>query len=252
MKRQFSRSGNRGLLSGGRIPALIVAAVLIIMLILGLVFPAALVSLARPLWAMGSSMTAAVGNIVPENPVALKEERDRLEAELLARTNELYALQAEVADVAKLGGAEGRVPAGVLVRPPLSPYDTLIVEPESQVREDAQVYGHGSVPVGTVSRVDGRTAQVSLYSSSGRVTYGWAGEGRIPVELVGAGSGAFRASVAKDAGVAEGDLVYVPGPGALPIGTVVRIDTHPQAPSATLSIRPLVSPFSLTWVAIGS
>jgi len=250
MKRQFSRSGSRGLLSGGRIPALIVAVALVVLLILGLVFPTALVSLARPLWAVGTGLTAAVGSVVPENTAMLKEERDRLEAELTSRTNELYALQAETADIARLGDTENRITAGVLARPPMSPYDTLIVEPAAAVRDDAQAYGLGGVPIGTVARSDGGSAHISLYSTAGRSTLGWAGEARIPVELVGSGSGAFRVSVAKDAGIAVGDLIYVPGPGALPIGTVARIDTHPSSPQSTLFVRPLVSPFSLTWVSI--
>lgn len=231
-------------------PALIVAAVLIVILILGLIFPAALVSIARPLWAAGSGMTAAVGGIMPVDANALSKERDRLEAELAARTNELYALQAQSSDIARLGDVEARITAGVLARPPMSPYDTLIVAPESAVREGAQAFGVGGVPLGTVVRADEGSAQISLYSASGRTTLGWAGEGRVPVELLGAGSGAFRAEVAKDAGIIVGDMVYVPGPGALPIGTVARVDTNPQSPSATLFIRPLASPFSLTWVAI--
>lgn len=231
-------------------PALIVAVVLILVLILGLVFPMALVSLARPLWAVGNGMTAAVGSIMPVDAGALVKERDQLKAELLARTNELYALQAQTADIARLGDIESRITAGVLARPPMSPYDTLIVEPESAVREGAQAYGAGGVPIGTVARAEEGSVQVSLYSASGRATLGWAGEAKVPVELLGAGSGAFRASVAKDAGISVGDMVYVPGPGALPIGSVARVDTNPQSPTATVFIRPLVSPFSLTWVAI--
>jgi len=237
-------------LSGGRIPALVVAVVLVVLLILGLVFPAALVSFARPLWSAGTGITAAVGNVMPENPTALKEERDRLEAELTARSNELYALQAQTDDLARLGDTEDRIIAGVLARPPMSPYDTLIVEPEAPVREGAQTYGIGGAPIGTVSRADVGSAHISFYSTAGRSTLGWAGEARIPVELIGVGSGAFRVMVTKDAGIVVGDLVYVPGPGALPIGSVARIDTNPSSPSSTLFIRPLVSPFSLTWVSI--
>jgi len=101
-----------------------------------------------------------------------------------------------------------------------------------------------------VVRAEEGSAQVSLYSAAGRSTLGWAGEARIPIELLGVGSGAFRASVAKDSGIAIGDLVYVPGPGALPIGTVVRIDTDPSSPTGILFVKPLASPFSLTWVAM--
>jgi len=236
--------------TGGRVVAFVIALVVVLLLILRLAFPNALVSLARPLWGAGNVMTAAVGSVTLESAADVKADRDRLQAELTARSNELATLQAVTSDIQKLGDISGRVVAGVLARPPLSPFDTLIVAPTEPVQVGAHAFGHGGVPVGTVERSEEGSAQVSLYSSAGRSTLGWAGETRIPIELRGVGSGAFRASVAKDSGIAIGDLVYVPGPGALPIGTVVRIDTDPSSPTGILFVKPLASPFSLTWIAI--
>lgn len=250
MKRLYSRNGSRGILSGGRIVALVIGLIVVVLLILRAAFPNALVSLARPLWGAGNVMTAAVGSVTLESATDIRADRDRLQAELTARTNELVALSAVSEDLSRLGDLSNRVTAGVLARPPLSPFDTLVVAPTESVRVDAQVYGHGGVPVGTVVRTEAGSAQVSLYSAAGRSTLGWAGDARIAIELLGVGSGAFRASVAKDSGIAVGDLVYVPGPGALPIGTVARIDTDPSSPTGILFVKPLASPFSLTWVAI--
>ena len=252
MKRQYSQNGNRAILQGGRLIALIVAVIVIALLILRLVFPAALISLASPLWSVGNMLTAAVGSATLsfESEDAVREERDRLRAELTARTNEYHILRAELGDAKRLGDTESRTTAGVLARPPVSPYDTLIVVADAAVTVGAQAYGAGGIPVGTVSRADGESAHISLYSAPGRTTDGWAGEARTPVSLIGAGSGAFRASVAKDTPIAVGEQVFVPGPGALPIGTIVRIDTDPSSPSATLFIQPPRNPFSLAWVSI--
>ncbi len=242
-------------MDGGKAVALAVAVVVVVLLILRLVFPQALTSLARPVWALGDTLSAAVGSATLsfENADDVRDERDRLQAELLARTNEYQVLRAQLVDEARLGAVEGRIVAGVLARPPLSPYDTLVVGKGSDagVREGAQAYGEGGVPLGTVARTDAATAHIALYSSAGRETLGWAGEERIPVSLVGAGGGAFRATLAKDAPVTVGELVYVPGPGALPIGTVARIDVNPSSSTATLFITPLANPFTLSTVAIG-
>jgi hypothetical protein len=74
----------------------------------------------------------------------------------------------------------------------------------------------------------------------------------MPIALEGAGAGAFRATVPREAGLAAGEMVYLPGPGAIPVGTVVRVDADPSSPRATIHIRPHTSPFSITWVEIGN
>jgi len=254
MKKLYSRSGSRGLLEGGRAIALVLALVVVLLLVLRLLFPAALTSAARPLWAIGDTLTGAVGSasLSFENADEVREERDRLRQELIAKANEYETLRAQLTDVGRLGETGGRIVAGVLARPPVSPYDTLVLGKGTKdgVRTGAQAYGQGGIPLGLVERADEGTAHVSLYSSAGRETYGWAGEARTPVTLVGAGSGAFRATLPKDTPVAVGEMVYVPGPGALPIGTIVRIDTNPSSPTASVFIQPAVNPFSLSSVSI--
>ncbi|HWH06968.1 MAG TPA: rod shape-determining protein MreC [Candidatus Paceibacterota bacterium] len=258
MKRQFSRSGNRALLSGGRVGIAIVVLAVLVILGMRTFLPDTLVFLSRPLLGVGSSLTAAVGSATGtfENKADLEAERDALRLALLEVENENAVVRAQLADMTKLVGTtpapDARTIAGVVARPPVSPYDTLVVEAGQKdgVRVGAFTYGTGGVPIGTVSALSGENAHVALFSAPGRETQGWAGEARIPVVLTGAGAGAFRATVAKDAGLQVGEQVFVPGPGALPIGTVTRIDTNPSFPEAYVYIRPLINPFSLTWVAI--
>ena len=254
MKRQFSRSGNRALLSGGRIGILIVLVIVFFIFALRALAPDVFVFLSRPLLGVGSSLTAAVGSASGtfEDRAGIQEERDRLRVELEAAQNENVVLRTQLGDMTRLAAKENSISAGVIARPPVSPYDTLVVEAGSEagVRVGALVFGTGGIPIGTIEAISGKNAHVALYSAPGRVTEGWIGEARLPVTITGAGAGAFRATLAKDAVPQIGEQVFVPGPGALPIGVVARVDTNPSLPEANLFIRPLVNPFTLTWVAI--
>jgi cell shape-determining protein MreC len=178
---------------------------------------------------------------------------DALQAEVRALANENAALVARLADIGAPADDEAEsIRAGVIARPPLAPYDMLIIGAGAMdgVELGALVTAEGGVPVGSVSSVAAHTAQVSLFSSPGRSTEGWAGETRIPLTLFGKGSGAFAAEVPRDAGIIIGDQVFVPGPGALPVGRVKEVETGPSSPSATIRIEPLANVFSITFVAV--
>lgn len=260
MKTQFSRRRNSIL---GGYPwlgpsALLVGVLVLIALLLRLVFPGALTAIASPAWMSGTALTAGVGSAGSffGDKADLVAERDRLLAENAALTAANATVSARAADLARLLGDRtepvGGILAGVMVRPPVSPYDVLIVDAGSEdgVVEGSQAAGPGSIPLGTVESVTGGTSRIALYSASGQETESWIGEARIPVTLMGEGSGALRAIVAREAGIVEGDLVYVTGPGAVAIGSVVRVENDPSSPRSRIDIRPLVNPFSVTWVTI--
>ena len=60
----------------------------------------------------------------------------------------------------------------------------------------------------------------------------------------------MSATIARGESVIEGDKVFASGPGMLPIGTVVRIDSDPSTPSMTLRIMPAQNLFSIAWVML--
>ncbi|HRH55963.1 MAG TPA: rod shape-determining protein MreC, partial [Candidatus Paceibacterota bacterium] len=142
--------------------------------------------------------------------------------------------------------------AGVLVRPPVSPYDTLILDQGSSAGVEAgmRAEGAGGLPIGIVESASANSSRVILYSAPGKETESWAGEARIPITLRGEGSGAMSATVAREAGIVAGDLVYVSGPGAIAIGSVVAVDNDPSSPRSRINVRPLANPFSMTWVTL--
>lgn len=234
-------------------PRLVTSTVLLGALLLFIVgirvfFPGLATTLLSPVLMLGDAGTHLVGNLMPHNQQALLAERDALRAERdrLMAENALLRAEGSVSPEESSG-----IVAGVIARPPLSPYDVLIVGKGSNdgVQAGALVFSNG-IPLGTVADAGFGTSHIGLFSAPGRTVSGWVGEARIPVTVVGEGAGAFTATVARDAGILEGDTVFVPGPGALPLGTVARITTHPSSPGATLFIRPLVNLFTLSVVTI--
>ncbi|MEK7511200.1 MAG: rod shape-determining protein MreC [Patescibacteria group bacterium] len=260
MKTPFSRTRRRNALlapSGG-IALLIVAVLIIILFILRTVFPGTISFLARPFWSAGGAVTDSAGGVSAffGDKAVIAEERDARAREAMLLREQNAVLAARVSDLERLLGgrteAVAGIRAGVLVRPPVSPYDTLVVDQgtEQGVRVGAQVTGAGGAPIGMIESVAGDTSRVLLYSAPGHVTQGWVGEARIPLSLEGASAGAYRTSVPRENTVAVGETVYLVAGGAVPIGTVVAVDADPSTPRSVIHVRPIVNPFSITEVLI--
>lgn len=231
----------------------------IVVFALRFLLPGAFFALANPLFKTGTALTGSTGNVLASfasNAQLAHENRD-LAAEVESLQNQNAALTARTQDLTKLLGGEGQsvpgITAGVLARPPLSPYDTLEVAAGSAdgVTAGSPVFAQGGVPIGVVQSKTAHTALIALLSSPGKNTDAWIGANRIPITLMGVGGGAFIATIAKNAAITTGDGVYVSGPGAIPMGTVVKVDSDPSSPSVTLRIQPTVNIFSVTWVMIG-
>ena len=237
----------------------------LLLLVLVLVFgvfrfllPGAFVSALTPLWIGGSVLSAGVGDAGAffTNNAELARERDRALAESAAFYAKSEMLATRVADLERLLGdriePSSGILAGVLARPPVSPYDVLIVDQgaDAGVSVGSRADGPGGTPLGLVESVTKTSARILLFSTPAKETESWIGEARIPVTLVGEGSGALSAIVAREAGITIGDLVYMAGPGALPVGSVTRVGNDPSSPRSRVDIKPLLNPFSVTWVTI--
>ncbi|MDB4992214.1 MAG: Rod shape-determining protein MreC [Parcubacteria group bacterium] len=235
----------------------VITGIILLLLILRFFVPSVLSVISRPFWGVGSALTSFVHVHSPaESKASLVQARDQLSADNAALTAQNAGLSAKVADLTALLGnrvepAKGIV-ANVIARPPVAPYDVLIIDQGTNagVRIGAQAQGAGGTPIGTVGETDAGQSRITLYSTHGIKTNGWVGSTRIPLTLTGAGAGAFIATVPKAAGVQVGDGVYLAGNGALPVGTVTNIETDPSSPTVDLDMHPYTNPFSLTWVTI--
>lgn len=192
------------------------------------------------------------------NAAALTLRNEQLASENAALASENQTLSQKIASISALFDSSApaqSVPgilAGVLARPPESPYDTLVLSAgrNAGVRSGMEAYGAGGVPLGVVETVLADFSRVVLFSAPGVSTHGWVGKAGIPLTLTGEGAGAMGASVPRSAGVIVGDSIFVPGPGMLPIGSVIRIDGDPSSPSVTLRIMLSQNIFSIPWVRV--
>lgn len=251
MKTQYSRRTSAFSTTAFRLPALIAAVIILALIILRVFFPSALAALASPLWSAGDFLAGKAA--VADEAASARDARDALAASAEELQNENALLRARLEDVGAANGipSESGKLVAVAARPPVAPYDVLILDAgtDDGITEDSIVYAK-NIPIGTITEANAHSSRALLFSSSGRTTDGWIGKERLPVTLVGAGAGAFDADIPRELPVTEGDEVYLPGPGALPMGVVVRIEEHPSSPRSILHIRPAVSPFSLTWVRV--
>ncbi|MGD0328134.1 MAG: rod shape-determining protein MreC [Minisyncoccia bacterium] len=193
------------------------------------------------------------------NVSVLASRNEQLVNENAALANENQTLSQKVADISALFSSQstkGNTPlgilAGVVARPPESPYDTLVLAAgkNAGVVAGMEVFGSGGVPLGIVSSVLADFSRATLFSAPGASTAGWIGTNNMPLTISGGGAGAMNATAARSANIKVGDTVFVPGPGMLPIGTVTRIESDPSSPSVTLRIQPMLNPFSIAWVTV--
>lgn len=219
--------------------------------------PDLFLNLFAPLMRTGNTLGANVGQIVSgfSDAQTLAAANELLSSENAALALQNRILAEQVADLSMLRGTEAGplgVVAGVLSRPPESPYDTLIVSQgaKSGITLGMEAFGAGGAPLGIATAVSNSFTRITLFSAPGQETFGWVGKNRTPLTLLGRGAGAFSATVSKAAGVIVGDGVYVPGPGALLVGTVIALEHDPASPAVTLSIRPALNPFSIPWVTL--
>jgi cell shape-determining protein MreC len=258
MKKQYSRRRNALITRRSLTYTFGVGGLAVLFFLLRTFAPGVLTTIAKPGWQLGASAAQGTHTVLSlfGNIEEITRERDRLIEENQTLTNTNRALQGQIVDLTHLVGTRPEsahhILAGVLARPPVSPYDTLTLDVGSNggVKEGALVFGPGNVPVGTVELVTQSTSRVSLFSTPGRVTDGWVGEKKLAVTLTGASAGAFTAILTRDSGVAVGDVLYLPGPGALPAGSIIKIDTDPSSPHDVVHIVPYTNIFSLTWVEV--
>jgi cell shape-determining protein MreC len=253
MKRTFLAKRN-ALLSSSRVSlGFAVLACAIVIALIRLVFPNTFLHLAEPLARSARALTSSARIIsksfTDAGELSKRNEQLILENQILTHENKIFLERLQ--DLAPVESLQG-VLAGVLMRPPESPYDTLVLSSGSAegILEGMGVFSVGGVPLGVITEVTNDFSRAALLSSSGMVTRGWIGEERVPIELYGTGGGALRARLPRAVTVVAGAQVFAPGPGALPFGVVSRVDDDPSAPDITLRITPSANLFSLTWVVV--
>lgn len=175
------------------------------------------------LWRGLSPILAVRNALGTTDAQAVRAELLTVQAQLADR-NALYKENVELKALLNRSAGRSATLAAVLMRPPGTPYDTLVVDAgrDQGILQGSLVSMGGSTVVGTVSEVYANTSRVTLYSAAGVVHEGTllAGGKNIPVSVGGQGGGSMRAEVPTGTGAKPGDQVLLP---SLALGIVAEV-----------------------------
>ncbi len=154
-----------------------------------------------------------------------------LDAEIVRRENEEFR-----AALGYVFEDESWLVAGILVRPPQTPYDILVLDVGvgEDVRHGQLVFASSGVVLGVVQEVLARQAVVSLLSTPQLETTVVLERQGIGVTATGKGGGVYELHVPREIEVLVGDLVVLPGRQTEIIGTVQEIIFDPRDPFQTV------------------
>lgn len=197
--------------------------------------------LAGTFWRVAAPLMRVSANIGESENARLRAEIESLSA--LAADRQL--LYEENLYLKRLMGRESSVDtvlAAVVMRPPGSPYDTLIVDAghNAGLVPGSLVSAGGAALIGTVSQVYAETSRVTLFSSPGEQHEALLRRSEdevLPITLVGQGAGAFFAEVPAGTAAMVGDAVVFSGLGTGILGVVSAVEVEDSRSFEQLHVR---------------
>ncbi len=183
-------------------------------------YPALLYPVTSLFW---KSESNAIGGFVylakiVQSKYSLVKENKRLSDEISSRDSSMLLLDSLRKENESLKSTLGRTAKGndllgvILSRPPISPYDTIIIDVGSNdgVTVGDKVYTDGDTLVGDIAETYANQSKVSLYSTPGRVIPIIIGSTNAEVQAVGRGGGNFTAKLPVELEVKKGDTIIMP------------------------------------------
>lgn len=148
--------------------------------------------------------------------------------QLVAENADRKVLQAENSELKfGLGRAEEveQVHATILRKPPVSPYDTFVLDVGEDHRvESGDTVVFGNLAIGVVIETGANYSKAKLFSSPGNIFHGTIGKESISIEARGIGGGAFEALVPIGSNITEGDPLILPSISPKVFGFVERTE----------------------------
>ncbi|MFA6340819.1 MAG: rod shape-determining protein MreC [Candidatus Paceibacterota bacterium] len=144
--------------------------------------------------------------------------------------------------------------SAVLVKPFLSPYDTLIIDlgSASGISVGDKVVAFGDTYIGYIGGVSADTSKVILYSSSGEKVNVLIGKSNVLKEAIGVGGGNFTVEMPRGSEIIEGDSVVIPSISSNVFGTVEKINFKETDSFETVLFKSPVNVSELKWVEVVS
>jgi len=218
-----------------------------------------LFSIAKPMWNFENSFLNTNFPLYIKSKESLINERLAIEQKLISTGNLLVennVLRNENETLKDLLGRkeirDKTVLASVLVKPPRTAYDMLIVDigADNNVNIGDKVIANANVYIGEVSEVFPHTAKIILYSTPGRNLPVTLGINSVSVEAVGMGGGNFNIYLPREVEVQEGDMIIVPSINPNVFGIVEKINFEDKDSFQTVLFKSPVNISELSFVEI--
>lgn len=220
-----------------------------------------LFSVGSPLW----SIKNGIGNFFTSNAALLASKKAILKENLLLKEQitadesklALYDLLKKENDNLKSilnvkPKNQNLLLSSVLVKPSLSPYDTLVIDNGSTdgIKVNDKVLSQGNVYIGFVSEVYSGTSKVVLYSSPGEKTRVIIDGNNIEKEAVGLGGGNFSVEIPREIDINIGDPIIIPFISTNIFGVVEKIKFKESDSFQNIFFKSPINISELKWVEV--
>ncbi|MBX4199083.1 rod shape-determining protein MreC [Candidatus Parcubacteria bacterium] len=258
MKTNFRRRSDPGL--AGRKRLTLVASVLALAIIVFVLLRSYIVTAVSPVWRAENVFSTTLRNTIDlvRSKDALIRENELLKQELSSYETLLLSYRTLEGGRDEVLSRYGRdesvagVAAGVLVHPPETPYDILVVD--AGEGEGVRVGQRASLPLGgalgLVRETMSHESKVALYSGSGEETQAVLERGGVQVTLVGKGGGTFKLDLPREITVEPGDKVLTLGLRPELMGVVQAVDVEPTDSAKHVLVRGVANVGSVRFVTI--
>ena len=250
--------------STNRIKVISIISLFLLLSLSAFLFPNALRGVAyyvsRPLWATRDFTVNTIGEVsdffISKSSLVAETISLRAElADLKLKEVDYDALSKENQDLQnQLGRKDSTdtIISRVLSRPPLSPYDTFVIDVGSTegVAVDSKVYYSDNIIIGSVVSVTSNTSLVKLFSSGNEKQEATLERTGASFILSGLGGSNLELEVPKDTDILWGDVFTYPGIKPSVIGSVYYIDDNSQSAFKTVYIRVPGNMFSAQWLFV--
>jgi cell shape-determining protein MreC len=255
-----SKKGN----SKKTLPFFIVAVFIVLIFLINLISPAFLGSVSNkigiPIWKSGGFLSTQFSNIISfaHSRIRILEMNRELESEILNLKTKLLLLDVLENENKEFKRTWGRndesngILASVLVKPPQSFYDTLILDAgnDSFVEVGNYVFFGKNVILGTIDEVYKKTSRAKLFSSVDTETVAVVDRNNVAVTLMGRGGGTFEIKVPQEVDIVSGDIIILPGINNNILATVVEIESNPANSFKRVFCKTPTNVAEMRWVSI--
>lgn len=181
------------------------------------VYPTILYPFTSFFWKSETSVLGWFGSMgeMVMSKYSLVKENKKLREEIASRDGSMLLLDTLRKENESLKNDLNRSGKGDLVlgvilsRPPISPYDTLVIDvgATDDVSLGDKVYGLGDTLIGDIVEVYEHQSKVSLFSTPGRETPVLVGSSTIATNAMGRGGGNFSVKLPADIKIQKGDSI---------------------------------------------